>query len=291
MPVAYNIHPAFTVDDETLLETDLTACHLLVMVGHGTFSYAVYDPAAHRFLALKAYTFQPRQLALADLQMIEEVFDVDKLLFTAFKSVLLSFDTGNSVLVPDKYFNPQLKKDYLHLASPERLQEAVLYDMMPGLQVVNVYGVDKDLLGFLRKEFATDITLHAQSALLQAYPLDLDYRFSDGIAFLEIQASRFTLTIYHGGVLQLQQHLVYATGLDIVYHLVNALRQLGINEQRAKVKLAGVMNSDSPVYQEIIKFIPRVEWAQRVPGLHYITKMQEIPGYYFHNLYALALCV
>ena len=77
MPVAYNIHPAFTVDDETLLETDLTACYLFVLVGSGTFSYVVYDPAVRKFLALKSYHFTPRKMALADLEMIENVFDTD----------------------------------------------------------------------------------------------------------------------------------------------------------------------------------------------------------------------
>jgi hypothetical protein len=29
----------------------------------------------------------------------------------------------------------------------------------------------------------------------------------------------------------------------------------------------------------------------RLPGFSYIPKMEEIPGYYFNNLYAMALCV
>ncbi|HVI47375.1 MAG TPA: DUF3822 family protein [Chitinophaga sp.] len=289
--MAYNIHPAFTVDDETLLETDLTACHLLVLVGSGVFSYAVYDPAARKFLALKSYHFQPQKLATADLEMIEEVFDVDKLLLTAFKSVLLAFDTGGSILVPQEYYMPSLKKDYLHLSQPEKVQEAVLADMLPSLPMVNVYSVDKDLLGFLRKEFSTDTAIHAGSALLRSYPLDLDFNAPDGITFLELQVHHFTLTIYAAGKLLIQQQHEYQGGLDIVYMLVNTLRQLNLDERRVKVKLGGAIAKDSLVYQELFKFIPHLEWVQRLPGFNYITKMQEIPGYYFHNLYALALCV
>lgn len=291
MPVAYNIHPAFTVDDETLLETDLTACHLLVLVGGGTFSYVVFDPAAKKFLALKSYHFQPQKLALADLEMIEEVFDADKLLFTAFKSVLLAFDNGGGVLVPQVYYMPSLKKEYLHLSQPEKMQEAILADLLPGLPMVNIFSVDKDLLGFLRKEFSTDLVVHANSALLQAYPLDFDYRATDGIAFVHVQRQTFTLTIYVNGKLIIQQDGEYQAGLDVVYQLVNTLRQLGLDEQRVKVKLGGVVATDSVVYQEMYKFISNLEWVQRLPGFNYITPMQEIPGYYFHNLYALALCV
>lgn len=291
MPVAYNIHPAFTVDDETLLETDLTACHLLVLVGSGTFSYVVFDPAAKKFLALKSYHFQPQKLAVADLEMIEEVFDADKLLFTAFKSILLAFDTGGGVLVPQVYYMPSLKKEYLHLSQPEKMQEAILADLMPGQPMVNIFSVDKDLLGFLRKEFSTDLVVHANSALLQAYPLDLDYRAAEGIAFVHVQRHTFTLTIYRNGKLLIQQDGEYQAGLDVVYQLVNTLRQLGLNEREVKVKLGGVVATDSVVYQEMYKFIPSLEWVQRLPGFSYVTPMQEIPGYYFHNLYALALCV
>ncbi|TWF32503.1 uncharacterized protein DUF3822 [Chitinophaga polysaccharea] len=291
MPVAYNIHPAFTVDDETLLETDLTACYLFVLVGSGTFSYVVYDPAVRKFLALKSYHFTPRKMALADLEMIENVFDTDKLLFTAFKSILLAFNTGSGVLVPHLYYMPSMKKEYLHLAMPEKMQEAILSDLLPGLPMVNVYSVDKDLLGFLRKEFSTDLVIHANSALLQAYPLDLDFDASEGVAFVEVQQQSFTLTVYEKGKLLIQQESDYETGLDVVYTLVSTLRQLGLDEQQVKVKLGGVLATDTGVYQEMYKFIPHLEWMQRLPGFHYITKMQEIPGYYFHNLYALALCV
>lgn len=291
MPVAYNIHPAFTVDDETLLETDLTACYLFVLVGSGTFSYVVYDPAAKKFLALKSYHFTPRKLALADLEMIEQVFDTDKLLFTAFKSILLAFNTGSGVLVPHEYYMPSMKKDYLHLAMPEKVQEAVLSDLLPGLPMVNIYSVDKDLLGFLRKEFSTDLVIHANSALLQSYTLDLDFNAANGVAFVEVQQHTFIITIYAGGKLLIQQEADYQAGLDVVYTLVNMLRQLGLDEQLVKVKLGGAVATDAGVYQEMYKFIPHLEWMQRLPGFNYITKMQEIPGYYFHNLYALALCV
>ena len=291
MPVAYNIHPAFTVDDETLLETDLTACYLFVLVGSGTFSYVVYDPAAKKFLALKSYHFTPRKLALADLEMIEQVFDTDKLLFTAFKSILLAFNTGSGVLVPHEYYMPSMKKDYLHLAMPEKVQEAVLSDLLPAMPMVNIYSVDKDLLGFLRKEFSTDLVIHAHSALLQSYTLDLDFTAANGVAFVEVQQHTFTVTIYAGGKLLIQQEAEYQAGLDVVYTLVNILRQLGLDEQLVKVKLGGAVATDAGVYQEMYKFIPHLEWMQRLPGFNYITKMQEIPGYYFHNLYALALCV
>ncbi|MBS0027418.1 DUF3822 family protein [Chitinophaga sp. 22321] len=289
--MAYNIHPAFTVDDETLLETDLTACYLFVLVGSGTFSYVVYDPAAKKFLALKSYHFTPRKLALADLEMIEQVFDTDKLLFTAFKSILLAFNTGSGVLVPHEYYMPSMKKDYLHLVMPEKVQEAVLSDLLPGLPMVNIYSVDKDLLGFLRKEFSTDLVIHANSALLQSYTLDLDFNAANGVAFVEVQQHTFIITIYAGGKLLIQQEADYQAGLDVVYTLVNMLRQLGLDEQLVKVKLGGAVATDAGVYQEMYKFIPHLEWMQRLPGFNYITKMQEIPGYYFHNLYALALCV
>ncbi|MBV7529345.1 DUF3822 family protein [Chitinophaga sp. sic0106] len=291
MPVAYNIHPAFTVDDETLLETDLTACHLLVLVSSGTFSYVVYEPVAKKFLALKSYHFQPQKLALADLEMIEEVFEVDKLLFTAFRSVLLAFDTGTGVLVPQQHFNAGLKKEYLHLVQPEKMQEAVLSDLIYGQPFVNVYSLDKDLVGFLRKEFSSDLVIHASSALLLAYPMDLDFGHEKGVTFVEVQRNAITITIYKAGKLLIHQSAEYQSGLDVVYTVVNTLRLLGLDEKEIKVKLSGALVKDNAVYQEMYKFIPNLEWAQRLPGYSYISKMQEIPGYYFHNLYALALCV
>jgi hypothetical protein len=133
--------------------------------------------------------------------------------------------------------------------------------------------------------------IHANSALLQSYPMDLDYNAADGVAFVEVEQHTFMVTVYAGGKLLIQQESDYQTGLDVVYTVVNILRQLDLNEQLVKVKLGGAVVTDAGVYQEMYKFIPHLEWIQRLPGFNYITKMQEIPGYYFHNLYALALCV
>ncbi|SIN98431.1 DUF3822 family protein [Chitinophaga niabensis] len=291
MPVAYTIQPTYAIDDATLLETDLTICTLLVLIGSGTFSYAVLAPNTRKFLALKSYSYQPKTLAVADLEMIEQIFDADKLLFTAFKEVLLAFDSPDSTLVPEPLFAGQLKKDYLHTAHLERMQEAVLTDSLPDLGMVNVYATDKDILGFLRKEFSSDRVVHAHSALLKSYKQDRDIMFSDGVVFIEVQQQQFALTIYAAGKLLLQQQLPYRSGLDIVYYIVNSLRQLELTELQAKIKLGGALTKDSQVYQELNRFLPRLDWVNKPEGFLYIGKMNEVPAHHFHNLYALALCV
>jgi hypothetical protein len=291
MSVTYNIHPAFAVDDASLLETDLTTCQLLVLTGKGVFSYVVYNPAAKKFMALKSYTFQTQKGAVAELEMIEQVFDADKLLFTNFKAVYLAFDGGDCTVVPEKYYSPSLRKDYMELIYPEKTQEVILADILTEQHMVNIYGVDKDLLGYLRKEFSTDNTLHVNTALLKSYTYDNDYRDLNGVAFIDIQHHKFTLTVFKLGQLLSQQEIPCTTGLDVVYHLVNALRQTGLDEQHAKVKVGGALTADSQIYAELHRFIPKLEWMQRLPGFGYISKMQEIPAYYFNNLYALALCV
>lgn len=291
MPVAYTIQPTYAIDDATLLETDLTICTLLVLIGSGTFSYAVLAPSSRKFLALKSYSYQPKTLAVADLEMIEQIFDADKLLFTAFKEVLLGFDSPDNTLVPEPLFASQLKKDYLHVAHLERMQEAVLSDSLPDLGMVNVYATDKDILGFLRKEFSSDRVVHAHSALLKSYKQDRDIMFSDGVVFIEVQQQQFALTIYAAGKLLLQQQLPYRSGLDIVYYVVNSLRQLELTELHAKIKLGGALTKDSQVYQELNRFLPRLDWVNKPEGFLYIGKMNEVPAHHFHNLYALALCV
>lgn len=291
MPVAYTIQPTFAIDDATLLETDLTTCTLLVLIGSGTFSYAVLLPSSRKFLALKSYSYQPKTLSVADLEMIEQIFDADRLLFTAFRQVLLAFDSQDSTLVPEALFQPALKKDYLHVTHQEKMHEAVLVDLLPELGMVHVFATDKDVLGFLRKEFSTTNVVHASSALLKTYRNDRDVQFSDGVVFIEIQPQHFALTIYAAGRLLLQQQFAYRSGLDIVYYITNALRELGLDEQQAKIKLGGAVMHDSQVYQELNRFLPRLDWVKKPENFSYITKMGEVPGHHFHNLYALALCV
>ncbi|RAJ02246.1 uncharacterized protein DUF3822 [Chitinophaga skermanii] len=289
--MAYTIQPAFAIDDDTLLETDLTTCHLLILIGSGTFNYAVFNPLHRKFLAVKSYSYVPKTLAVADLEMIEQIFDADKLLFTAFKEVLLAFDTQDNTLVPSEFFDPQLKKEYLHVVHPEKMHEAVLYDIVEEMGIVHVYAVDKDVLGFLRKEFSSDRVVHTNAALMKSYSKSADIHRFDGVAFIDIQAHQFVLTIFKNGKLLLQQQFFYQSGLDVVYYTINALRQLQLSEQQVKVKLGGALSNDSVIYTELNKFIPQMEWIDRPSGILYLPKMQELPSHHFQNLYALALCV
>lgn len=291
MSVTYNIHPAFAADDASLLETDLTACQLLVLVGRGSFSYVVYNPAGKKFLALKSYMFQPQKTAQADLVMIEQIFDADKLLYTNFSQVQLAFDGGNNTLVPEQHYNASLKKDYLHLIYPEQPQEVVLADVLPDQQIVNIYAVDKDVIGYLRKEFSTDKLVHVNTGLLKSYRFDNDFLELNGVAYVDIQPNKLTLTIFRFGKLLIQQDVASQTGLDVVYHLVNIIRQTGLDEQLVKVKVGGAVTADSQIHEELRRFIPRLEWMKRLSGFWYINKMEELPEYYFNNLYAMALCV
>lgn len=291
MPVAYTIQPTYAIDDATLLETDLTTCTLLVMIGSGTFSYAVLAPLQRKFLALKSYSYQPRTVAMADLEMIEQIFDADRLLFTAFKKVLLAFSSAENTLVPREFYQQQLRKDYLQAALPHKTQDAVLADELADMGLVNVFSVDKDMLGFLRKEFSTDDVAHANTALLKAYRQDADHTAPEGIAYAEVQAQQFTLTVFAGGQLLMQHQYAHRGGLDIVYYTVNSLRQLGLSELKSRIKIGGALTKDSQVFIELSRFLPRIEWVYRPDGFLYIPKMVDMPSHQFFNLYALALCV
>ena len=174
---------------------------------------------------------------------------------------------------------------------PEQAQEIVLADTLTDQQLVNIYAVDKDLHGFLRKEFSTEKVVNVNTGLLKGYRFDNDYLELNGVVYLDVQQHKSTLTIYRFGKLLLQQEMPSQTGLDVVYHLINTVRQTGLDEQLVKVKVGGAVTADSQIHEELHRFIPRLEFLPRLTGFWYISKMDDIPAYYFNNLYALALCV
>jgi len=289
--MVHTIQPAFAIDDSSLLETDLTTCHLLVLVGNGSFTYAVFNPLQRKFLAIKSYHFAPKTLAIEDLEMIEHIFDADKILLTAFKQVLLAFDTTVTSMVPESLFTPSLRKEYLHLVQPETIHEAIMYDHVDALGLVQVYAIDKDVLGFLRKEFSTDKIVHVNTALLNSYIKSVDIHRYDGAAFIDIQANQFVITVFKSGKLLLQQSFSYQSGLDVVYYIINSLRQLKLNEKLVKIKLGGSLSGDSLIYAELNKFVPDIDWLDRPSGILYLSNMLELPAHHFQNLFSLALCV
>jgi hypothetical protein len=280
--------PAFTAEDSARLsKTDLTRCRLVMNIGPHEIAYGLVDPESRTFLSVKGYFFDAGTHEHSLIQTLEQYFDQNRVLFTAFRDIRISFDSPAFTLVPEKMFDAAFKRDYLSALYPEAPRSVVLYDMLGAAGAVNVFAAGRDVAGYLKKEFPSARFSHAQSAFLEAVLLDSPRSGSQ--AYVRALAGSIILTVVDSGQVVLMQNYPISHGSDALYYTANALSQLELSGDGAEVYLSGEIPPDAPLYQAMAQEIPSLSWLERPASLSYVAAFGEYPPHYFYTLGALAL--
>lgn len=289
MAASYLAEPAFLAEDShRLSKTDLTECTLLMNVGPSQVMFAIFDLQDSCLVTLKGYYFDLHDHGGSLLEILEQCFDQNRVLYTNFKQVKIAFDNHKFTLVPRPLFNPVLKKEYLNFLNPEIPDQSYLTDQIASPDAVNIYSVDKNAAGYLHKELSTAKFYHAETVFL--YPLMKQAANSDNYLYVRVQQGHITITVITDGKLKLMQPYPIYHGMDVYYFILNAVKSLHLGDQRVEVFLSGQINEESSVYKEVIYGIPSVSWLKRPTGINYIKDFNKYPEQYFYILTSLALC-
>lgn len=280
--------PAFAVEDaQKLAETDLTGCALLMNVGLRQIGYAVYDPASKYLMALKTYYFEAgndKQL----LKIIEQFLAANKMLYTGFKEIKLSFDHPHFTLVPEALYDEKLKPQFLSFLYPEQPDQDIFCDHIAHRDILNVYSTNKLITEHLKKEFAQAHIFHSETVMLNT--LMQTERKAEDEVYVRIQPQHITVTVLSGGRLLMMQPYAIHHEMDAVYYVMNAIKQHNLSPQSIDLKLSGDIDEESPLYSKFQYATGEVSWLKRSVMLNYAKEFDQYPEHYFYNLVSLALC-
>lgn len=291
MPDTPILDPVYSLEDpKRLSQTDLTSCHLALQVGGTHFSYAILDPATNTFIALRAFYLDPEKGGSGLLESIEAYLHQERILYTAFREIRLAFDSANFCLVPKKFYDPELKRDYLSALFEEQHGLVYLDNTSSFTSFHVVYAVDKNLIGFLRKEFGTDRIFHAQHVFLEQIIHHPDVTSGQAVCFIRVLHGFFTITFFHKGTLLLSQSHRMQKESDVAYHLLLAGQQLLGDTLPIQLYISGDMDETSPVCVELGKYFAEIHWLDRLDSFQYIDAFNQYNPYMFYSLTSLLSC-
>lgn len=278
--------PAFSISDaQKLANTDLTRCHLLMNTGMDQLSYTIFDPEENTFVYLKGYYFEINGKENDILKVLEKYFDADKILFTDFKKIKISFDNPFFTLVPSACYKKELKKSFFSMVHPteadQKLHKDVLNDM------TNIYSVNKNMMGYLQKEFHVARYYHSETAFLETL---LKNKAEKDAIYVRLLPGRITVTIMSGNRLLMMQSYFIRQGKDTLYYILNAMKQFSLPQNKVQLMLSGEVEESTALFKELHYEIPQTTWLNRPGNYQYIKSFSDYPLHYFYNLIALAAC-
>jgi hypothetical protein len=278
----------FDIVPESTDTEELRNSRLLIEVGEKVFSYVFYNKEQQHFLGLRQYNmdFSPGKTMLESLL---EIIAADELLQTSYREAFVIYNYTDSSLLPARLFNIDLNQPATELVYGNARKGLLLSEKVNGWDMYNIYRVPREIHALLQQKFAAGNYWHYYTLLLS----DGQIQANDDshIIKLVMSTDHFLVAIFRDKSLRLLQSYAYQTPDDVSYYLLSICNRFQIVQEKATVIVSGLLDEQSRLYQELLKYFLQVQWDSLPPTIHLNKVFSQFPSHYFSPLLKMALCV
>ena len=277
----------FDIIPETNRQEDIQNSLLLMEVGEKVFSYVLYNKQQQRFMGLRQYNldFMPGKPVMEALQ---EILAGDELLQLSYREAFVIYHYTDSNLLPEKLFHIELNKPVTELIFGNAHKGLLLSEKVPGWNVYNIYRIPREAHTLMQQKFAAGKYWHYYTIMLSGIEKGTS---GDGVIKVVVASDRIVAAVFKNNALQLVQTYNYDTPDDVSYHLLALCSQFNLDNQKVILKIAGLLDEQSKLYQELFKYFLNMEWEAPSAGSRLHEVFEAYPAHYFSPLLNMALCV
>lgn len=260
---------------------------LLMEVGEKVFSYVLYNKQQQRFMGMRQYNldFLPGKPVMEALQ---EVLAGDELLQLSYREAFVIYHYTDSNLLPEKFYHIELNKPVTELVFGNAHKGLLLSEKIPGWNVYNIYRIPREAHALMQQKFAAGKYWHYYTIMLSGIEKDSS---GDAVLKVVVASDRIVVAVFKKHTLQLIQTYGYDTPDDVSYHLLALCDRFGFSNETVQLKISGLLDEQSILYQELFKYFLVMEWEGVQSGTRLHDGFEEFPGHYFSPLLNMALCV
>ncbi|MFT4024209.1 MAG: DUF3822 family protein [Flavihumibacter sp.] len=203
--------------------------------------------------------------------------------------VVIIHDCAQAVLVPAVLYNVDNGKELLDVQFGDLFKGALLADEINGRQDYSVYRIPAET--FRQLAAANDNIQHRHLISLWLEWLDKIPAYEAGEVFVLFETSHIYLAVRREEW-QLVQPYEYQQPEDISYYLLSALEHTGLDPEKIQLYFNGWINTDSSLYNELIKYVADIRMAPVPNGLVLPEdQLGDGQAHYFTPLIQMASCV
>jgi hypothetical protein len=92
------------------------------------------------------------------------------------------------------------------------------------------------------------------------------------------------------GKVQLMQTFLYQDTTDVIYHLLNCCRHLGLDQETVKLLVGGLIDRQSALSTELNKYFLRLRFEEIDESIRITDELKELPLHYFSSILKIAVC-
>lgn len=254
-------------------------CDLVCEVSNEGFSYLIKDCEANTFIALAVYHFNTI-IPGNHISLLQKIFDDQVLLSENFRKVNVIYSFPDSVLIPFSIYDSRSNAEVLSMVHGDFTDnDTVLTDMLLDNKVYNCYRMPSEIIREISNEFPSAKTVHQYSVLMKNLSGD-----NNKLSVI-FYPQKIVLTAEKDGKLLLINSFHYKTAEDVSYVLLNACRQLEI--ENPLLEVSGLIEKDSTLFKEIYKYFDPVNFKGLPAGINFSEEMHQYPVHFFSHFLAV----
>lgn len=274
MKLSFNIQP---------LKITTTNADLYFMINAHGLSYIILDSGS--CVALVIYNFNATTPDDTAAGFIHQVIDEQQVLKQKFKKVHIIYGYTQSILIPHQFMNDKDNSGMLEMVYGEASERINRTDFMHRQAIHNVYRVPAVVEKVVTRYFGFAESTHLCSLLADVV------KEAGNHLYCIFSTGQLRVMLIREGKLQSIINYSYKTPEDVAYHLLNLCDSFEISTNNILVRLSGMIDTNSPLFNELFKYFEQLEFGILPGQYYYPEEINQYPAHYFSHIFAIAACV
>lgn len=279
------LQPTFQIQSSSLKLIDPSRSNLYMDVGSGHFCFTIFVQDTGEFVAMEYYAIKSGKKE----DEFRSILTLNPLLKNGYNKVLIIYNTSESVLVPGSLYHPETHDAVLNIVHGDLAKGLTLAEKVQHLELFNVYRVPRFFHEIMSKAFPAGKFHHYYSAWLKARKTYSDVQQGDHLHVI-FYPYKIIAALFHNQTLELIQNFSYDIPEDVSYHLLSITEQFRLDPERIKVHVSGLLDTNSAMYTELMKYFLNVDLEARSRNFNYDFAFDNYPQHFFTPVFSLALC-
>ncbi len=278
------LHPTYHIADSVSELSLQTEKDLLLQVGADFLGLAVFSPETKKVYSWTLFhTGSPLGQALQheDLSTIKEQLSW---LQGTFRKILFVDYTSNNSLIP-LHLGLDEEKELLLKWTLGNVQDAVMMkDLIAAKDISNYYTIPASVVHVLNQLFPSGCWWQVQSFLMAKEVAD------EPTLTVDIFFNEILIGVSNKGSWLLQNKFSYKAPEDVLYHILNCIRQLNLQNEETEVIIQGLVDEQSALARLLNQYLHKPIWKQNL-SFNFPNGETELPNHILALTDRLLTCV
>ncbi len=259
---------------------------LSVVIGGGTFMYATFANGFKTVVEICSVKLNGTDAeASQDAGKISFLIQNFFLHRKKFEKVNIALLNQQFALVPEAYGSHD-PKALLKFTNGGAVVRTALKHTIKGIRFL--YTVEHELLGYLEKTFANASIRHAGA--VSAGLFYSQHSLLNSQVFVQLHDTSLEIAIRQHQELVFYNVFTYTTNEDILYYLLFAIEQFGLDPLLLRLSLAGQMPPGDELLKSLRRYVKQVELCVSDPLVQLTGDLIRMPQHYYFTLLNQHLC-